>query len=61
MSHDKNQPKQVESEFVARASGELEESVASELENEDPATEEAAAIIEELTVNVIIEEEGGDS
>jgi hypothetical protein len=57
MSHDKNQPKQVESEFVARASGELEESVASELENEDPATEEAAAIIEELT----IEEEGGDS
>tara|TARA_R100001463_G_scaffold37658_15_gene81016 strand:+ start:4051 stop:4236 length:186 start_codon:yes stop_codon:yes gene_type:complete len=61
MSHDKNQPKQVESEFVARASGELEESVASELEIEDPATEEAAAIIEELTVNVIIEEEGGDS
>ena len=57
MSHDKNQPKQVESEFVARASGELEESVASELENEDPATEEAAAIIEKLT----IEQEGGDS
>ena len=57
MSHDKNQPKQVESEFVARASGELEESVASELENEDPATEEAAAIIEKLT----IEEEGGNS
>ena len=57
MSHDKNQPKQVESEFVARASGELEESVASELENEDPATEEAASIIEKLT----IEEEGGDS
>ena len=57
MSHDKNQPKQVESEFVARASGELEESVASELENEDPATEEAAAIIVKLT----IEEEGGDS
>ena len=57
MSHDKNQPKQVESEFVARASGEREASVASELENEDPATEEAAAIIEKLT----IEEEGGDS
>tara|TARA_R110000824_G_scaffold91807_4_gene223130 strand:- start:389 stop:598 length:210 start_codon:yes stop_codon:yes gene_type:complete len=50
MSHDKKKPKQIASEFVATASGKLEEAVAEELEIEDPAPEEAEAIIEELTV-----------
>ena len=50
MSYDKENPKKVQSEFTAKASGELEEAVAGELEIEDPAVEEAEAVIEELTV-----------
>ena len=50
MSHDKKRPKQIASEFVATASGKLEEAVAEELEIEDPAPEEAEAVIDELTI-----------
>lgn len=50
MSHNKKKPKKIASEFVARASGKLEKAVAEELEIEDPAPEEAEAVIEELTV-----------
>ena len=50
MSHEKHDPKQIESEFVSKASDELEESVAEELSTEDPSPEEAAAAIEKLTV-----------
>jgi len=50
MSHDKKRPKKIASEFVARASGKLEEAVAEELEIEDPAPEEAEAVIDELTI-----------
>ena len=57
MSYDKENPKKVESEFTAKASGELEEAVAEELEVEDPTVEEAAAVIEELTVEEEVEEE----
>jgi|TARA_R100001082_G_scaffold54307_1_gene29679 hypothetical protein len=57
MSYDKENPKKVQSEFTAKASGELEEAVAEELEIEDPAVEEAAAVIEELTVEEEVEEE----
>jgi hypothetical protein len=57
MSYDKENPKKVESEFTATASGELEEAVAEELEVEDPTVEEAAAVIEELTVEEEVEEE----
>jgi|TARA_R100000482_G_C4979699_1_gene82706 hypothetical protein len=57
MSYDKENPKKVESEFTAKASGELEEAVAEELEIEDPTVEEAAAVIEELTVEEEVEEE----
>ena len=57
MSYDKKNPKKVESEFTAKASGELEEAVAEELEIEDPTVEEAAAVIEELTVEEEVEEE----
>ena len=57
MSYDKENPKKVQSEFTAKASGELEEAVAEELEIEDPAVEEAAAGIEELTVEEEVEEE----
>jgi hypothetical protein len=57
MSYDKKKPKKVESEFTAKASGELEEAVAEELEIEDPTVEEAAAVIEELTVEEEVEEE----
>ena len=57
MSYDKKKPKKVESEFTAKASGELEEAVAEELEIEDPTVEEAAAVIEELTVEEEIEVE----
>ena len=57
MSHDKENPKQVESEFTAKASGELEEAVAEELEVEDPSVEEAEAVIEELTVELEAEED----
>lgn len=57
MSYDKKNPKKVESEFTAKASGELEEAVAEELEVEDPTVEEAAAVIEELTVEEEVEEE----
>ena len=57
MSYDKKNPKKVGSEFTAKASGELEEAVAEELEIEDPAVEEAAAVIEELTVEEEVEEE----
>ena len=56
MSYDKENPKKVESEFTAKASGELEEAVAEELEVEDPTVEEAAAVIEELTVEEEVEE-----
>jgi hypothetical protein len=56
MSYDKENPKKVQSEFTAKASGELEEAVAEELEIEDPAVEEAAAVIEELTVEEEVEE-----
>ena len=56
MSYDKKNPKKVGSEFTAKASGELEEAVAEELEIEDPAVEEAAAVIEELTVEEEVEE-----
>jgi hypothetical protein len=57
MSYDKENPKKVQSEFTAKASGELEEAVAEELEIEDPAVEEAAAVIEDLTVEEEVEEE----
>ena len=57
MSYDKENPKKVESEFTAKASGELEEAVAEELEVEDPTVEEAEAVIEELTVEEEVEEE----
>ncbi len=57
MSYDKKNPKKVQFEFTAKASGELEEAVAEELEIEDPAVEEAAAVIEELTVEEEVEEE----
>ena len=57
MSYDKENPKKVESEFTAKASGELEEAVAEELEIEDPTVEEAEAVIEELTVEEEVEEE----
>ena len=57
MSYDKENPKKVESEFTAKASGELEEAVAEELEIEAPTVEEAAAVIEELTVEEEVEEE----
>jgi len=57
MSYDKENPRKVQSEFTAKASGELEEAVAEELEIEDPAVEEAAAVIEELTVEEEVEEE----
>ena len=57
MSYDKKKPKKVESEFTAKASGELEEAVAEELEIEDPTVEEAEAVIEELTVEEEVEEE----
>ena len=43
--------------FTAKASGELEEAVAEELEIEDPTVEEAEAVIEELTVEEEVEEE----
>ena len=57
MSYDKENPKKVESEFTAKASGELEAAVAEELEVEDPTVEAAAAVIEELTVEEEVEEE----
>ena len=57
MPSNKDEPKEIESEFVARASGELEDAVASELEVEDPSVEEAAAIIEELSVEIQVVEE----
>ena len=57
MSYDKENPKKVQSEFTAKASGELEEAVAEELEVEDPTVEEAEAVIEELTVEEEVEEE----
>jgi len=57
MPSNKDEPKEIESEFVARASGELEEAVAGELEIEDPSVEEAAAIIAELSVEIPVVEE----
>ncbi len=57
MPSNKDEPKEIESEFVARASGELEEAVADELEVEDPSVEEAAAIIAELSVEIPVVEE----
>ena len=64
MSYDKRKPKKIASEFVATASGKLEEAVAEELEIEDPEPEEAEAIIEELTIEdeedvAAFENEGG--
>ena len=54
MFNSKEQPKKVEAsgDFVANASEELEEAVAEEIEVEDPTSEQAAAIIEELTEEV---------
>jgi len=57
MPSNKDEPKEIESEFVARASEELEDAVADELEVEDPSVEEAAAIIEELSVEIPVVEE----
>ena len=57
MPSNKDQPKEIESEFVSRASEELEDAVADELEVEDPSVEEAAAIIEELSVEMPVVEE----
>tara|TARA_A100001515_G_scaffold6500_1_gene5471 strand:- start:6360 stop:6596 length:237 start_codon:yes stop_codon:yes gene_type:complete len=58
MFNSKNEPKKVEAaeDFVAKASEELEEAVAEEIEVEDPTVEEAAAVIEELTEEVAEEE-----
>ena len=57
MPSNKDEPKEIESEFVARASEELEDAVADELEVEDPSVEEAAAIIAELSVEIPVVEE----
>ena len=57
MPSNKDEPKEIESEFVARASEELEDAVAEELEVEDPSVEEAAAIIAELSVEIPVVEE----
>ena len=57
MPSNKDQPKKIDSEFVSRASEELEEAVAGELEVEDPSVEEAAAIIAELSVEMPVVEE----
>ena len=57
MPSNKDEPKEIESEFVARASEELEDAVAGELEVEDPSVEEAAAIIAELSVEIPVVEE----
>ena len=57
MPSNKDQPKKIASEFVSRASEELEEAVAGELEVEDPSVEEAAAIIKELSVEIPVVEE----
>ena len=57
MPSNKDQPKKIDSEFVSRASEELEDAVASELEVEDPSVEEAAAIIAELSVEMPVVEE----
>jgi CO dehydrogenase/acetyl-CoA synthase beta subunit len=57
MPSNKDQPKEIESEFVSRASEELEDAVADELEVEDPSVEEAAAIIAELSVEMPVVEE----
>ena len=54
MFNSKDKPKKVEAaeDFVAKASEELDEAVAEEIEVEDPTVEEAAAVIEELTQEV---------
>jgi len=57
MPSNKDQPKKIASEFVSRASEELEDAVAGELEVEDPSVEEAAAIIAELSVEMPVVEE----
>ncbi len=57
MPSNKDQPKKIDSEFVSKASEELEDAVAGELEVEDPSVEEAAAIIEELSVEIPVVEE----
>ena len=57
MPSNKDKPKKIDSEFVSRASEELEEAVAGELEVEDPSVEEAAAIIKELSVEIPVVEE----
>ena len=57
MPSNKDQPKKIASEFVSKASEELEDAVAEELEVEDPSVEEAAAIIAELSVEIPVVEE----
>jgi hypothetical protein len=61
MPSNKDQPKEIDSEFVAKASEELEDAVAGELEVEDPSVEEAAAIIEELSVEISVVEEAEEA
>tara|TARA_R100000664_G_scaffold8047_1_gene13414 strand:+ start:1487 stop:1741 length:255 start_codon:yes stop_codon:yes gene_type:complete len=57
MSSDKKKPTSIDASFVAKASGKLEETVAEELQAEDPTIEEAEAVIEELTVEEPVIEE----
>ena len=57
MPSNKDKPKKIQSEFVSKASEELEGAVAGELEVEDPSVEEAAAIIAELSVEMPVVEE----
>lgn len=57
MSSDKKKPTSIDASFVAKASGKLEETVAEELQTEDPTIEEAEAVIEELTVEEPVVEE----
>ena len=57
MPSNKDKPKKIQSEFVSKASEELEDAVAGELEVEDPSVEEAAAIIKELSVEIPVVEE----
>ena len=61
MPSNKDKPKKIQSEFVSKASEELEDAVASELEVEDPSVEEAAAIIEELSVEISVVEEAEEA
>jgi len=61
MPSNKDKPKKIQSEFVSKASEELEDAVAGELEVEDPSVEEAAAIIKELSIEMpVVEEAAGE-